>query len=224
MKFATIALVSSAAAIKISAEAAKCHGNMDITNHVFDEIDTNHNGQINKEELTVAMEHFAKMMNHTITKEEAAWVTKTAYADAGKDKQLNKKEFNKFGNSFVNHFGLCKLAEEAVAKHSLAETQECHGPMAITNKVFKMIDTSHNGEIDKSELTAAVIFLAKEMNHKITKEEAAWVTKTAYDDAGKDKQLNPTEFNEFGNSFVNHFGLCAEAEEMIAKYSLAETQ
>jgi hypothetical protein len=55
-------------------------------------------------------------------------------------------------------------------------------------------------------------WLANEMKHTITAEEAAWITKTAYADAGADKQLNPVEFNKFGNSFVNHFGLCAEAK------------
>ena len=87
--------------------------------------------------------------------------------------------------------------------------------MATTNKVFKMIDTNGNGQINKSELTKAMEWLAKQMNHTITAEEAAWVTKTAYADAGSDKQLNPVEFNKFGNTFVNHFGLCAEAAEHL---------
>merc|ERR1719484_6137 len=130
MKFAVLALVASTSAIQIRAEADKCHGSMADTNEAFDHIDTNHNGSINQKELTAAVEWVAKKMNHKITKKEWEWLGKTAGADAGKDQVMNKKEFNKFANTFVNHFGLCKEVG------ALAEVEEakCHGSMKDTDE------------------------------------------------------------------------------------------
>lgn len=200
---------AEAAAGLAEVEVAKCHGNMKQTNKVFDEIDTNGNGQISAKELKTALLALAKEMGHKITAEEAAWVKKTAGKAAGKDEQMNRKEFNRWGNLFVNHMGLCDAAEEAVGLAEV-EADKCHASQADTDAAFKKIDTNGNGQINRKELKRAVMWIAKQMNHTITKEEAEWVAKTAGADAGKDQTLSPKEFNKFANTFVNHFGLCGE--------------
>ena len=100
MKFAAIALVATASAIKVEgacvdAKEAKA---------IFNAIDTNGNGQVNRKELVAALKAFAKSRDYTPTKADWAWVAKSAYADAGTDKQLNAGEFAKWVNQFANHF------------------------------------------------------------------------------------------------------------------------
>ena len=64
----------------------------DMSDNIFKDIDTNHNGKINKKELVVALKEFAKQEGHTITKEDWAWVKKHAVEDAamnGDDKTMD---------------------------------------------------------------------------------------------------------------------------------------
>lgn len=196
------------------ADADKCHGDMKTTNKVFKQIDTDNSGQIDAKELETALKALAKEMNYTPTKKDVAWITKTAAKAAGKNEKMSRKEFNRWGNKFVNHFGLCDVA----AQHTLAQTEEkCHGDQETTNKVFDLIDSNHNGQINRKELVAALVYLAKELDYEITKDDWAWVSETAYKAAGKDKTLNKEEFNVWGNEFVNHFHLCAEAAKALGK-------
>lgn len=185
------------------------------TNAVFDQIDTDHSEEIDATELETALKALAKEMNYTPTKKDVAWIEKTAAKAAGKDEKMSRKEFHRWGNRFVNHFKLCDVA----AEHVLAQTKKetCEGNMDTTNKVFDMIDSNHNGQITKNELVPALIYLAKEMHYDITPKDWAWVKETAYKAAGSDKQLDKKEFNKWGNEFVNHFDLCAEAKAALSE-------
>ena len=97
MKFALIALVASATAIKLSAEAAKCVSNAQ-SNAVFKEIDTNGNGQVSKKELTIAVTAYLKQNDIHPTAEQVKQFTGAAIADAGADHTLNPAEFNELAN------------------------------------------------------------------------------------------------------------------------------
>ena len=81
MKFAVIALIASASAIKITAEAKGCVSPAE-AKEGFDHVDTNHNGQIDKAELVTALKAFAASQHYTPTAADWAWVGKTARADA----------------------------------------------------------------------------------------------------------------------------------------------
>ena len=100
MKFAL--LVASAAAIQLRV-AEECVS-QDESGEIFKQIDTNDNGQVNRKELVTALKAYAKQHNYKPTKKDWAWVAKTAYADAGKDKQLDPAEFHKWVNQFAHHF------------------------------------------------------------------------------------------------------------------------
>ena len=108
MKFAAIALVATASAIKVEGACVDAKE----AGAIFNAIDTNDNGQVNRKELVAALKAFAKSRDYKPTKEDWAWVAKTAYADAGADKQLNQKEFTKWVNQFAKHFQIdgCKWA------------------------------------------------------------------------------------------------------------------
>ena len=99
MKFAL--LVASAAAIQIQGDA--CVSNKE-AGAIFNAVDTNGNGQVSKDELVKALKAYAKSRDYEPTKEDWAWVAKSAYADAGADKTLNRAEFTKWVNQFANHF------------------------------------------------------------------------------------------------------------------------
>ena len=100
MKFAAIALVASASAISVRGNCVDPKE----AKAIFAAIDTNDNGQVGKKELVSALKAFAKSRDYKPTKADWAWVAKTAYADAGADKQLNEKEFAKWVNQFAKHF------------------------------------------------------------------------------------------------------------------------
>merc|ERR1711997_585491 len=88
------------------AAAKKCPSKRDIK-EAFDQVDTNHNGQIDGKELVAALIAYAKHEHYTPTLADVEWIQKTAKKDAGKDHQLNMAEFGKFANSFAAHFHLC---------------------------------------------------------------------------------------------------------------------
>ena len=108
MKFAALALIATAAAVKIQAQG-ECVDNAESAGW-FKKIDTNGNGQINKEELVSALNAYAQAHHYAPTKADWAWVAKSAYADAGKDKTLSAGEFHKWINQFAQHFHIdgCK--------------------------------------------------------------------------------------------------------------------
>ena len=108
MKFAAIALIATASAVTIRAEG-KCVDKKE-SNAIFNAIDSNDNKQVGKKELVSALKAFAKSRDYTPSAKDWAWVSKTAYADAGADKTLNAKEFHKWVNQFAKHFQIdgCK--------------------------------------------------------------------------------------------------------------------
>ena len=106
MKFAAIALVSTASAISVRGGCVDAKE----ASAIFNAIDTNGNGQVGKKELVAALNAFAKSRDYKPTKADWAWVAKTAYADAGADKTLSEAEFAKWVNQFAAHFQIdgCK--------------------------------------------------------------------------------------------------------------------
>merc|ERR1711907_569384 len=78
-------------------------------------------------------------------------------------------------------------------------------------EVFNHIDTNHNGSLNKHELVAALEDLAAHYDHKITKEEWAWIEETATKVAGYDHVMSEVEFRIFANKLMWHFdiGGCA---------------
>merc|ERR1719498_453864 len=99
MKFALLAASASALTLR----GPQCVDKKESA-AIFNAIDTNDNGQVNRKELVAALKAFAKSRDYHPTKADWAWVAKTAYADAGADKQLNPAEFHKWVNQFANHF------------------------------------------------------------------------------------------------------------------------
>ena len=97
MKFALIALVASAAAIRITAEEAPCVC-MKQSDAVFKQVDTNGDGQISKKELTIAVTNYLKAHNIHPTAGQVAKFRGAAIKDAGADHTLNPKEFNTLAN------------------------------------------------------------------------------------------------------------------------------
>ena len=97
MKFALIALVASAAAIRITAEEAPCVS-MKQSDAVFKEVDTNGDGQISKKELTIAVTNYLKAHNIHPTAGQVAKFRGADMKDAGADHTLNPKEFNTLAN------------------------------------------------------------------------------------------------------------------------------
>ena len=99
MKFAL--LVASVAAVRI--QGGECVSKEE-SGEIFDKIDTNDNGQVNRKELVTALKAYAKSKDYTPTKKDWAWVKKSAYKDAGADKTLSPEEFHKWVNQFAKHF------------------------------------------------------------------------------------------------------------------------
>jgi len=94
MKFALIALVATATAIKITkgADVACPSITMSHSNIWFDKADTNKNGSLSMKEVKAVLESFDASAD-VITETLAA-----AKKDAGKDGVLDKKEFNVLAN------------------------------------------------------------------------------------------------------------------------------
>ena len=103
MKFAL--LIATVSAIRVSAEDKPCVS-MAESNQVFDMIDTNHNGQVSKKELTKAVKGWlAQHPEHQPSKKEVAMFKNQAKKDAGADHTLSKAEFNNLANQ------VCAYAE-----------------------------------------------------------------------------------------------------------------
>jgi hypothetical protein len=107
MKFALIALVASATAIKLRATAAPCVS-MDQSNEVFGMIDTNHDGQINRKELRTAIGSYlkdhprAEAEAEKLTKDDVKHLKEMVYDAAGDDHKLNPVEFNGLANDMCH--------------------------------------------------------------------------------------------------------------------------
>ena len=90
MKFALIALVATASAIKIQGACPKV--TMEDSDSVFRKVDTNHNGSLSMSEVEAALKKY-----HA-PKDMIPVAMNAAKKDAGADKVLDKKEFNKLAN------------------------------------------------------------------------------------------------------------------------------
>jgi len=97
MKFALIALVASAAAIRITAEEAPCVS-MKQSDAVFKQVDTNGDGQISKRELTRAVKAYLKQNDIHPTKAQVKAFAGAAKKEAGADHTLSPVEFNDLAN------------------------------------------------------------------------------------------------------------------------------
>ena len=85
----------------------------------FDHIDTNHNGQINADELKDAFEFIEKHANIDISAKNGDWIKDQAIKDAGKGgpkDSMNVAEFGAFANATINHFGLCDELKKALSE------------------------------------------------------------------------------------------------------------
>ena len=92
MKFAIIALVATASAIRVTAQAGCAPLPQAETDGIFGEIDTNHNGFLSASEGHAALEK-AHVPAAAISKVMAA-----AKKDATSKKGLDKKQFNELAN------------------------------------------------------------------------------------------------------------------------------
>jgi Ca2+-binding EF-hand superfamily protein len=162
MKFATAALIATAAAIKIKTKQGGCvDGQM--SDEIFKHIDTNNNGEINENELVTALKAFAKENDYHPTDADWKWVEEKAGNAAkadGKPDSMNPEEFNAFVNEFAEHFGLCDGG-------SGPPPQECVN-QEMADQLFDEIDTNHNDKINKKELVTALKEFAKQEGHTIT--------------------------------------------------------
>jgi hypothetical protein len=102
MKFALIATIAAVSAIKVDVQ--KDCINPGEVQAIFNAIDTNDNGQVNREELVKALKAFARSRDYVPTDDDWKWVKETAYKDAGADKTLSEEEFGKWVNQFAAHF------------------------------------------------------------------------------------------------------------------------
>ena len=121
MKFATLALVASASAIKLSTEAQDCKVPGWALKFAFNHIDTNHNGQLSESEGKAALAWLHKNEGVTLSASQLKWVEDTAVTWAGKGgpkNSMGRKEFAGFANQVVNHFGLCDELAKLEQEHS----------------------------------------------------------------------------------------------------------
>ena len=104
MKF-ILALIASASAIKMTAteSAPGVCVSMDQSNHVFDLVDTNDDGQVSKKELTIAVTSYLDQHDIHPTKAQIKAFTGAAKADAGADHTLSPAEFNKLANQVAHY-------------------------------------------------------------------------------------------------------------------------
>ena len=107
MKFALIALVASATAIKLRAEPAPCVS-MKQSDEVFKMVDTNGDGQIERKELRSAIVGYLKSHPRAaaeaekLTKDDVKHLKEMVYDAAGDDHKLNPVEFNGLANDMCH--------------------------------------------------------------------------------------------------------------------------
>merc|ERR1719446_396955 len=101
MKFATLALLATASAIRIEG-AKECVSRKD-SDWVFEKIDTNGNGQVDEKELRKAVKDYLEDHKIHVTKEEVRKFGEAAARDAGKDHTLSKGEFHHLANQVAHY-------------------------------------------------------------------------------------------------------------------------
>ena len=102
MKF-TLALIATTAAIRITASAPHQCVSETASDRVFDMVDTNGDGQVDKKELTSAINVYLDANNINPTPAQIKAFTAAAVADAGADMTLSKPEANKLANQVANY-------------------------------------------------------------------------------------------------------------------------
>tara|TARA_B110001450_G_C17503358_1_gene433309 strand:+ start:207 stop:521 length:315 start_codon:yes stop_codon:yes gene_type:complete len=92
MKFAIIALVATASAIRVTTQAGCAPIPQGETDGIFDQIDTNHNGFLSMSEGHAALEHAG------VPAAKISEILALAKKDAKSAKGLSKKGFNEMAN------------------------------------------------------------------------------------------------------------------------------
>ena len=100
MKF-TLALIATASAVKI--EAAGVCVSMAQSDHVFEMVDVNDDGQISEKELRSAVTQYLDAHDIHPTKAQIKAFATAAGNEAGKDQTLSKPEFNALANDVAHH-------------------------------------------------------------------------------------------------------------------------
>jgi hypothetical protein len=163
---------------------------------MFQQIDSNHNGQINQQELEAAGRWIARAYDLDIPQTAVQWLEQQAVHYAGQGgpaSSLNEQEFAGFANAVASHFHLC-----GVLCVSLDDARQA----------FEAIDTNHNGSISRSEGEAALREFERSHHVTPTPEQLQWVQSTAQRDAalnGSPDSMGPVEFFVFANQFARHF-------------------
>ena len=97
MKFTLLALVATAAAVRITAEEKPCVTRAQ-SDEVFHEVDTSGDGQISEKELRTAVTAYLKAHDIHPTKAQVKAFAGAAEKDAGADQKLSPAEFNRLAN------------------------------------------------------------------------------------------------------------------------------
>ena len=102
MKF-TLALIATATAVRITASAPGTCVSMAQSDHVFDMVDVNDDGQISEKELRSAVTQYLDAHDIHPTKAQIKAFATAAGNEAGKDQTLSKPEFNALANDVAHH-------------------------------------------------------------------------------------------------------------------------
>ena len=100
MKFA-LALIATVSAIRIQAPS-QCVSRAD-SDHVFDLVHANGDGQVNEAELRAAVGAFLDAHDIHPTKAQVRDFGNAAAQDAGADRRLNPAEFNSLANQVAHY-------------------------------------------------------------------------------------------------------------------------
>lgn len=189
MKFLAL-IVSAVAAVRITSKEGPVEA-------IFNDVDTNNNGEISPRELRTALREYADEHHYTITRADRRWVRRAARrADADGSHSLDLDEFRRFVRAFVRHYNI-----------PTGDAQQ-DDVQAQLRAIFNHVDADHSGEISADELEDALRQYAAHENYTITPADEAWVEQAAgRADADDNDHLNFDEFSDFVHAFVEHFGI-----------------
>ena len=185
-------LLAAVAAVKISQQETEAEVPY---KQIFEHVDKNGDGEINRRELVRALKDFAKEKNYKPTRKDWRWVRRTARkADADNSRSLDFEEFKHFVDAFIKHYNLDGDKDDDMDDK--------------LRQIFNHVDTSGDGLIDEQELVTALTAYAKSKNYKITPADEQFVEHTA-DKADKndDDRLDFDEFKHFVYVFAKHYGI-----------------
>lgn len=159
MKFAIIAaLLATTSAIRLRSYEASgpsssgsdsgsgsSSGSGDGLREVFNQCDTNHNGQLSGNETKSCAEH---ALGRPLTEAEDKWGSELFEKDAGKDGTLDFEEFRKFAMAVMH-----KIQEEHQEEH--------------LRGIFDKLDTDHDGQITGKEVVLGIEhYLGEKLSHQ----------------------------------------------------------